>query len=139
MPQSYLINRYRFLFGLHGRFHELIRQAQISIVETYPAEACLHIGLTPPGSGWSKRSQSDRIRIVDKIFDWISKHEIRLSHILENELKSGFGDKRDGEDRFDSVIGLFSMLEIALRYRDTGEPDMQSVRNVEGWIFGQIR
>ena len=51
------------IWPFHGRFHELIRQAQISIVETYPAEACLHIGLTPPGRGWSKRSQSDRIRI----------------------------------------------------------------------------
>jgi hypothetical protein len=60
-----------------------------------------------------------------------------LSPALENELKSGFGGRMDGEDRFDSVVGLFSMLEIALGYRDTGEPDIPSIRSVEGWIFGQ--
>ena len=98
----------------------------------------MHIGLTPPGrGGWSKRSQSDRINASDKILEWVTKRDVRLSPTLENELKSGFGDKRDGEDRFDSVVGLFSMLEIVLKYRAPSEPDKPSVRSIEGWIFGQ--
>lgn len=125
------------IWPFHGRFHELINPGRIVIVETYPAEACLHIGLTPPGRGWSKRSQSDRKRISNKLFDWVSKRNVRLSTILENELRSGFGNNKDGEDRFDSVVGLFSMLETVLGFRDTGEPDFSSIRSIEGWIFGQ--
>ena len=126
------------IWPFHGQFSELIRPGQIVIVETYPAEGCLHIGLTPPGRGWSKRSQSDRIRISNKIFDGSGNRNVSLSPILENEIRSGFGDSKDGEDRFDTVIGLFSMLETVLGYRETGEPDMPSVRSIEGWIFGQF-
>ena len=79
----------------------------------------LHIGLTPPGRGWSKRSQSDRKRISNKLFEWVRKRNVSLSPNLENEIRSGFGDSKDGEDRFDSVIGLFSMLETVLGYRET--------------------
>lgn len=125
------------IWPFHGRFHELISPGNIVVVETYPAEACLHIGLTPPGRGWSKRSQSDRKRISNIIFDWVSKRNVGLSPILENEIYSGFGGSKDGEDRFDSVIGLFSMLETVLGFRETGEPDLPSIRSVEGWIFGQ--
>ena len=124
------------IWPFHGQLSGLIRPGQIVIVETYPAEGCLHIGLTPPGRGWSKRSQSDRVRISDKIFGWVRKRNVSLSPNLENEIRSGFGDSKDGEDRFDSVIGLLSMLETVLGYRKTGEPDLPSIRSIEGWIFG---
>ena len=125
------------LWPFQGPFHELISQGHIVIVETYPAEACLHIGLRPAGRGWSKRSQSDRKQASNKLFEWISKRNVSLSPILENELRSGFGGGKEGEDRFDSVIGLFSMIETVLGYRETGEPDLPSIRTIEGWIFGQ--
>ena len=138
LPLPCLINRYEVsIWPFHGRFYKLIRKEHITIVETYPAEACLHVGLKQPGRGWSKRSQSDRIALSNKLFEWVSRRNVALSPLLESEIYSGFGDTKDAEDRFDSVIGLFSMIETVLGYRETGEPDMPSVRSLEGWIFGQ--
>ena len=125
------------IWPFHGPFIDLINRRQIIIVESYPAEACLHIGLIPPGRGWSKRSHLDRKRLSNKLFEWIGKRNVCPSPILENEVRSGFGAAKDGEDRFDSVIGLFSMLETVLGYRATGEPKLSCIRSVEGWIFGQ--
>ena len=71
------------------------------------------------------------------MFEWVKKRNVILSPHLENEIYSGFGDSKDGEDRFDSAIGLFSMIETVLGFRESGEPDLPSISSVEGWIFGQ--
>ena len=42
---------------LDGDLEELLRRDSCVVVETYPAEACLHLGMKPPGSAWSKRRQ----------------------------------------------------------------------------------
>ena len=46
-------------------------------------------------------------------------------------------DRPDGEDRFDSVVALFSTLDVVLGHRSEGTPDDADVRSVEGWILGQ--
>ena len=48
----------------------------------------------------------------------------------------GFGGGADGEDRFDAVVGLWGMLDVALGNRAPGEPDDKTTW-VEGWILGQ--
>jgi hypothetical protein len=42
-----------------------------------------------------------------------------------------------GDDAFDAVIGLFGMLQVCLGLRDSGEPDDESIREIEGWILGR--
>jgi hypothetical protein len=34
-------------------------------------------------------------------------------------------------------IGFFGVLEVLMNRRESGEPDEQKVRKLEGWIFGQ--
>lgn len=38
---------------------------------------------------------------------------------------------------FDAMLGLLSMVEVALGYRSAGAPETEEVRRVEGWILGQ--
>ena len=57
---------------------------------------------------------------------------------LVEAIHDGFGPARDGEDPFDAVVGLFPMLDVLLGYRHDGAPDDEAVRQVEGWILGQV-
>lgn len=108
------------------------------IAETYPAEACRHIGLRPPGSAtWSKRSQEGRRTASSQILSWAKSRSVRLSDSLTAMLGDGFGPREGGEDPLDAVIGLASMLEIVLGHRAAGAPDDPEVLEFEGWILGQ--
>jgi hypothetical protein len=40
-------------------------------------------------------------------------------------------------DAFDATVGLFGMLEVLMDGRKPGDPNEESVRKLEGWIFGQ--
>jgi hypothetical protein len=58
---------------------------------------------------------------------------------LRAVVEDGFGPEESGEDSFDAVVGLLSMLDVVLNYRAAGAPLDPTVRRVEGWIFGQNR
>jgi len=62
---------------------------------------------------------------------------ISLSEDVDAQLQDGFGDKPDGEDRFDAFCGACGMIEIANGCRAAGAPDDPYIRNFEGWILGQ--
>ena len=70
--------------------------------------------------------------------DWASDAGVEVAPDLRAEIQDGFGDRSDGEDRFDAVVGLFGMLNVVLGNRSSGEPDTELVQKVEGWILGQI-
>ena len=57
----------------------------------------------------------------------------------EAELDSAFGDRSDGEDRFDAFVGLVGMLNVLLGGRQPGPPAdaFDAATTVEGWILGQ--
>jgi hypothetical protein len=120
-----------------GDFGDLIARGGIVIAETYPAEACLHIGLTPPGRGWSKRSQDGRQAQASPIEAWARERPVELREDLHARIADGFGLSRNADDPFDAMLGLLSMVEVALGYREEGAPDTEVVRRVEGWILGQ--
>jgi hypothetical protein len=44
---------------------------------------------------------------------------------------------RAGDDAFDTVVGLFGMLQVCLDQRPRDEPDDREIRDVEGWILGR--
>jgi hypothetical protein len=125
------------LWPFDGDLAALLKQYSCIIVETYPAEACLHLDITPPGRGWSKRKQEDRAKHYKTLSSWAEKRKIKLSSSLDDELRDGFGPSEDGEDPFDATLGIFSMLEVVLGHRSDGAPQDPARRRIEGWIFGQ--
>ena len=126
------------VWPFQGDLPALMRNCSCVVVETYPAEACVQVGLAAPGRGWSKRNQRHRASHHVRLMQWIAKMPVRLSTSFEATLQDGFGHLSDGEDRFDATVGLFALLEVVLGHRPDGAPTDQTIRNVEGWICGQI-
>ena len=124
------------VWPFHGELPTLLAAHECVLVETYPAEACLHVGV--PLGGWSKRRRADRQvqgrRLLDRAAE---RPEVRISPSLDEAIRDGFSDRGDGEDRFDAVIGLVSMLEVIGGRRRDGAPQPSAALTVEGWIFGQ--
>ncbi len=106
------------------------------IVETYPGDACVQIGLGAAGRGWSKRNREHRISKAQAIKKIASELGLDIKPI-ESAIDDGFGNSDVGEDQFDALIGLLGMLSVVLGIRDDGLPEDESVTTVEGWIFGQ--
>jgi hypothetical protein len=127
------------IWPFQGNISELLQRESCNsiIVETYPAEACLHLGCQPPGPNWSKKKQEDRMVVGIRLLRWSGDRGFRLSDPLVSAIEDGFGPSKNGEDPFDSVLGVMSMLEVIMRKRSDGLPADQSIRKIEGWIFGQ--
>jgi hypothetical protein len=125
------------VWPFHGALDALLAGRRVVVVESYPAEACVHLGFAPPGHGWSKQCQADRRARARALLGWAARREVVLSERLRTQIVDGFGPARGGDDRFDSVVGLMSMIEIILGHRPDGAPDAAPVRDVEGWIFGR--
>lgn len=120
-----------------GTLDQLLRNRQCIVVETYPAEACLHLGMTPPGRAWSKRNQKHRREQGCHLFKWAESRGVPIETDLEDQIRDGFGTAEAGEDAFDAVLGLMSMIEVLLDHRSDGVPSIGHIHDIEGWIFGQ--
>jgi hypothetical protein len=125
------------LWPFDGNLADLVEPGAVVVAETYPAEACVHLGLGPPGRGWSKRSQEGRQAQAHKLLAWAEACGVHFEDDLRELIKDGFGERKDAEDPFDALLGLLSMIEVALGVRDEGAPLDRVVREVEGWILGQ--
>lgn len=125
-----------------GTLAECLRAGRLTVVETYPAEFYRHLRVRFPASKSGiksgKRVQSDRSANADALIQWATTAGVTLSDPLLAEIRDGFGNSADGEDRFDAVIGLFGMLNVLLGHRAAGEPDDSTTRAIEGWILGQV-
>ena len=124
------------LWPFAGALDKLLASSQIVIVESYPAEACVQIGLGAPGRGWSKRNQADRQRFSPTVQNWAQVHGIGLEASLVALLDQGFGSSPFGDDMFDAVVGLFGMLDVIQGNDSYDAPAGAEVQTVEGWIFG---
>ena len=125
------------LWPFDGGLEALLEGPGTVACETYPAEACVHLGFGPPGRGWSKTSQDGRRAQADALLAWAERRGVRLGADLRARVLDGFGPRSDAEDPFDAVLGLFSMVEVAGGWRAPGAPDDPEVRGLEGWILGQ--
>lgn len=123
------------IWPFSGQLGGLVGAYAIVVAETYPAEAYRHLGF--PRTRWSKRVQSGRRARAKEIKEWAAQRPVVLEPPTLNAINDGFGPRKDGEDPFDALVGLCSMLDVALGYRTEGVPNAASVRRVEGWILGQ--
>ncbi|MEX2374146.1 MAG: hypothetical protein WD942_00990, partial [Dehalococcoidia bacterium] len=126
-----------WLWPFDGVLQELIAKGGIVVAETYPAEACLHLGITPPGRGWAKTLQKGRRAQAPAIRGWLERRDVEFARDLVALIDDGFGAGSDAEDPFDALLGLMSMLEVSLGHRSEGAPQDAVIRTVEGWILGQ--
>jgi hypothetical protein len=121
------------LWPFDGPLAALVHASALTIAETYPAEAYAHVGSTF-AAGEGKRRQRDRARIASDVRGWSRINNVTLAPTLGVSFDSGFGPRADGEDAFDAVMGLLSMIEVADSRRAEG-PAQSSPW--EGWILGQ--
>lgn len=129
------------VWPFEGELQTLLEPGQSVIAETYPAEFYGHLGVRfyagASGEKWGKRSQQGRQRNGPALLHWAETAEVGLDPVLSEAIQNGFGPSADGEDPFDAVVGLFGMLNIVLGYRESGEPDEEQIREVEGWMLGR--
>jgi hypothetical protein len=129
------------LWPFSGRLETLLAAGRLVAVETYPAECYTHLGVAfsrrRRGFRSGKRVQADRAANAGRLLAWAEQAGVRLEPPLRAALLDGFGLSQDGEDPFDTTIGLFGMLNIILGYRPLYEPEDPVIRSIEGWIFGQ--
>jgi hypothetical protein len=125
------------IWPFHGSLESLLVKFDVVIVETYPAEACVQLGLGAPGTSWSKTSLDGRRSRAPRIKNWARKQQVNLTPKLVQQLDQGFGDSGAADDKFDAVAGLLGMIEVVTGRKDPGNPDTGSVRHLEGWILGQ--
>jgi hypothetical protein len=123
------------IWPFSGQLADLLRTYAIVVAETYPAEAYRHLGF--PRTRWSKRDQVGRRARGKEIKKWAAQRPVVLEPPALRAIKDGFGSTKHGEDPFDALLGLCSMLDVVLGYRLEGAPDDERVRRVEGWVLGQ--
>ncbi|MCI0570673.1 MAG: DUF429 domain-containing protein [Myxococcaceae bacterium] len=121
------------LWPFQGTLDELLSAGRLVVAETYPAEMYGHLGIHRV----SKRDPASRREACERLREWARAAGVRLSPALEDQLETGFGERADGEDDFDAVVGLLGMLNVVLGFRHPGEPADPMVRKLEGWILGQ--
>lgn len=127
------------LWPFDGTLEELVAEPRVVVTETYPTEFYGQLGITLKGS---KRQRSAREAAMPKLQAWANQvgvaDRVTLEPSAQEAIESAFGDRADGEDRFDAFIGLLGMLNIVLGRRPAGEPREESPQHlVEGWILGQ--
>lgn len=127
------------IWPFDGELSSLVESAPCVIGETYPAEACVQLGLPAPGKGWSKAAQADRVVKCRVIARQAEEDNVALTGTLGSQLGEGFGSGSNGEDQFDAFVGLIAMLRVARGFRLSGVPSASVVRKIEGWILGQTQ
>lgn len=123
------------LWPFDGRLDDLLARQSFIIVETYPGEVYHQLGM--PRRGWSKRRQAGRKSVARRLTDWLAERHAKTSDRLLRQIGDGFGERAQGEDAFDALVGLMGMLDVIAGRRDEGLPGAAAIQRWEGWIFGQ--
>jgi hypothetical protein len=120
------------LWPFDGSLNDLLKPGNTVIVETYPAEC---YGWFFQGRIKGKGDTEVRKKAGGALFKWAGKENVELDPDLRHTIEQGFPN--GGDDAFDAAVGLFGMLEVLTGRREPGDPNEESVRKLEGWIFGQ--
>ena len=122
------------LWPFDGPFRALLHPGAITIAETYPAEAMRHLGLKPAGS---KRRQADRAAYAAALLAAMAPLATVPTPALRAAIRDGFGAGADGEDRFDSVLGVLCVIGVLAGLRPDAAPQDPAILRWEGWVLGQ--
>jgi hypothetical protein len=117
-----------------GELQELIETYSTVVAETYPAEGYRHLHF--PIRWGSKGKQEDRRKRRNEFRAWSTQRHVVFDDAILQQIDDGFGPRKDGEDPFDALVGLCSMVEVVLGHRAAGGPRPERLK-VEGWILGQ--
>lgn len=123
------------LWPMDGDLDVLLRRGGAILAEVYPRECYGQLGIA--AALRNKRAQPDRIAAGEILLAWARERPLELDPALVSELRHGCGDRPSAEDAFDSIVGLFGMIDVALGARRAGEPANPAIRQIEGWILGQ--
>jgi hypothetical protein len=122
------------LWPFDGELVTLLETPGVTVAEIYPAEAYSHLGVRiGSGTGSTKTSRESRQRATSHWLVDFDAGPIRLSSAARSWVEWGFL----GEDDFDAMAGLLSMLQIMTGQRGSQTPNTSDVRHIEGWILGQ--
>jgi hypothetical protein len=127
------------IWPFDGALAALLSTPSFVVAETYPGEVYVHLGLRPAlRSRGGKRRQAARAACAGLLLAWAERSQVSLAPALADDIEAGFGPLAGADDRFDSVVGVFGMLNVLRGGRPSGEPDDPVVLRVEGWILGQL-
>ena len=101
------------------------------------AEAYRHLNLGIRTRSRSKGRQSDRSHDAEAML-CLGQNSRGRSQPATSAMRflTASGKGKDGEDRFDAVVGLLGMLAVVRGIRPSGEPK-NCRTDMEGWILGQ--
>ena len=122
------------LWPFEGPLLSLLVPGQAVLAETYPAEALRHLGIKLKGS---KRRQADRIATADALLAAMALLQAIPAPAMQHAVANGFGADAAGEDRFDSVLGVLAVLNVAAGNRPDTAPSDPWIQRWEGWVLGQ--
>jgi len=131
------------LWPFDGTLEDLIERRGVVIVETYPAAfyapLSVAFGKAKDEKGrFGKTRRTDRLAQAPALLSFAESLNVRLASGLRENIEDGFGDRSDGEDRFDAVVGLLGLLAIVLGMIPDATPyDDPEILSVEGWIVGR--
>lgn len=122
------------LWPFDGPFLSLLRPGAVAMAETYPAEAMRHLGLPARGS---KRRQADRAAHGPGLMAAMARLGVQAAPALASAVADGFGSGEDGEDQFDSTLGVLCVIGVLRGIRTDTAPDDPWITRWEGWVLGQ--
>jgi hypothetical protein len=85
----------------------------------------------------SKRAQGPRLAAAPALRVAMGLRGVAPSPELAAMLDAGFGGDAQGEDRFDSLVGLLGLVGVLEGLRADFVPDDLWIRRWEGWVLGQ--
>ena len=122
------------LWPFEGALADLLAPGVAVLAEVYPAEALRHCGVRLAGS---KRAQAPRLAAAAALRAAMELRSVSASPALAAMLAAGFGADAQGEDRFDSLVGLLGLIGVLEGLRADFVPADPWVRRWEGWVLGQ--
>lgn len=130
------------IWPFDGELRELIGRRGVVVVETYPKVFYefldVRFGNRDADGKSGKTRQHDRCVQADALLSHADGLGVTLTPALRDEIVHGFGSGKDGEDRFDALVGLLGMIrEISDPVLDETPYHDAAITEVEGWILGR--
>jgi len=122
------------LWPFAGGLHALSAPGRLVLAECYPAETMRTRAIPRLGS---KRSAEARRATGPGLREAMARLRIEPDAALADAIADGFGPRPDGEDRFDSVVGLMGVIAVLDGAQPDHIPADPWITTWEGWVLGQ--